>query len=129
MKLRNKKTGKIGDFLCVIQDDDIKLWSITNCYETYHYKTLSEFNNDWENYEPVEPLIKDEKIRKVVIAWAEVNNLSSVLYNKDEDCVYSPYGSDDNDLSISISFDEFGVFKGLEHKKEYTIEELCGDEE
>lgn len=27
------------------------------------------------------------------------------------------------------SFDEFGVFKGLEHKKEYTIEELFGDEE
>ena len=38
MKLRNKKTGNIGDYLCAIQGDDIKLWSATNSYEAYHYK-------------------------------------------------------------------------------------------
>ena len=37
MKLRNKKTGNIGDYLCAIQGDDIKLWSATNSYEAYHF--------------------------------------------------------------------------------------------
>ena len=56
MKLRNKKTGNIGDYLCAIQGDDIKLWSATNSYETYHYKCMSEFINEWEDYKPKEPL-------------------------------------------------------------------------
>lgn len=119
MKLRNKKTGEIGVINLKVYGDDAE----------HVYDKLETLYEDWEDNVPIEPLIKDEKVSKVVIAWAEVNNLSSVLYNKDEDCLYSPYGSDDNDLSISISFDEFGVFKGLEHKKEYTIEELCGNEE
>lgn len=140
MKLRNKKTGKVFDAI-IREKGGGDTYSIIVCnIEEYskpplarcilgEYDSLAKLYEEWEDYMSKEPLIKDEKIRKVVNAWAEVNNLSSVLYNKDEDCIYSPYGSDDNDLSISISFDEFGVFKGLEHKKEYTIKELCGDEE
>ena len=49
MKLRNKKTGEV-----------------------------KEFNEDWEDVEPKEPLIKDEKFRKAVRAWAEANNTEKV---------------------------------------------------
>ena len=78
---------------------------------------------------PVDPLIKDEKTRKAVKAWAEANDYDTVLYDKDEDCVYSPYSSDKTDTSVSISFDLDGMFNGLEHRCSYDITELCGDEE
>lgn len=52
MKLRNKKTGEIGNFALVRAIGDI------------NYTSLAELNEEWEDYEPKEPLIKDEKIRK-----------------------------------------------------------------
>ena len=74
MKLRNKKTGEIGKLHCdmnviptkygVFEDTDIR-------GHYWEYASLAELNEDWEDYKPKEPLIKDEKIRKAVRAWAE----------------------------------------------------------
>lgn len=73
MKLRNKKTGEIvileGELLF---DNKIVLLK--------QYNSLSELNEEWEDY-PKEPLIKDEKIRKVIKEWAE--NIQS-LYHFDK---------------------------------------------
>lgn len=74
-----------------------------------------------------EPLINDNKYRKAVRTWAEANDYFEILYNKQEDCLSSPYGSDDTDTSVSISFDDIHVFNKLEHRRLYTIAELCGE--
>lgn len=57
MKLRNKKTGEIGDFMGTLtscpyvgigidfHDGDPK---------AFYYNSLTELNENWEDYEPVE---------------------------------------------------------------------------
>lgn len=74
-----------------------------------------------KNCKPTEPLIKDEKIRKAVRAWAEANDFVRVFYEYD----YS------NDVAVfmvgeskmTIESDEL-----LDDSKNYTIAELCGEE-
>lgn len=75
------------------------------------------------------PLIKYGKVRKAIRAWAEANDLYEVLYDKEQDCLYSPYGADDHDISYQISFDEFHLLDNLESRKIYTVDELCGVDE
>lgn len=119
-KLRNKKTGEIVD---------LSIFGITlniRKEEQPTYHSIEGVCEDWEDVE--EPLIKDEKICKAIRAWAEANGYDTVLYDKDKDCIYSPYGSDKTDTSVSISFDLDGTFKELEHRHLYTITELCGEE-
>ena len=125
MKLRNKKTGEITEaisihdgFICVDWKGDSGI-----------YSTLASLNKEFEDYKPAEPLIEDEKFRKAVRWWAVANDMPEVLYDKDKDCIYSPFPSDKTDTSISLSFDETYVFEKLEHRKSYTIAELCGEEE
>ena len=119
MKLRNKKTGEIGQIGYVAtQDGQIIVEDISGSEYPFsvisNYKTLTKLNEDWEDYKPAEPLIKDEKFRKVVRWWAVANdNMPEVQYDKDEDCIYSPYASDETDTSISLSFDNIHVFEKI----------------
>ena len=46
MKLRNKKTGEIRDF--IINKDKIQTASAIDCWE---YNSLAELNEEWEDYE------------------------------------------------------------------------------
>ena len=78
--------------------------------------------------EPTEPLIKGEKIRKAVRAWAEANNINSnhyyetdVSFDSVEHCLTW--------IDTSIQFNEITGLENLEHGKKYTIAELCGEEE
>lgn len=75
-----------------------------------------------------EPLIKDEKARKAIRAWAEANNFSVFrVHNQHFNYVkirgvkdrYDPNGS-------NIEF--AGTIAGVE-KRTYEITELCGEEE
>lgn len=66
MELRNKKTGEIGHLLTTkglhrydIIDDDYRLLA--------SYNSLAEVIKEWEEYESVEPLIKDEKTKEAFI--------------------------------------------------------------
>jgi hypothetical protein len=125
MKLRNKKTGEIiipTDYTFATYDDGIK-------YGHHIYYSLAELNEEWEDYKPKDPLIKDEKVRKAVRAWADANVHTLIQYNIAKDCLYFLSGTDYSDTSISISFDEVDVFKELEHRRTYTLAELCGEEE
>ena len=129
MKLRNKKTGEIIEY-----DEEVMYYR--KLTSNGHEDWTPYHPEDWEDYKPAEPLIKDEsdperaeKIRKAVRAWAEANDYDTVLYDKNEDCIYSPYGSDNTDTSVSITFDLDGMFKELEHRRSYTIADLCGEEE
>lgn len=125
MKLRNKKTGEIGKLHCdmnispakygVFEDTDIR-------GHYWEYDSLAELNAEWEDYEPKEPLIKDEKIRKAVRAWAEANKMDELYLANNG---YEIYGG---------AYDTVMQFVGepLPHDnkdKTYTIEELCGEEE
>jgi hypothetical protein len=131
MKLRNKKTGEIekvclaesGDEIVVIVDD------MPLCGNSVlgEYKSLAELNEEWEDA-PTEPLIKDEKIRKAVRAWAEASGFSIFkVYNQHFNYVkihgvkdrYDPNGS-------NIEF--MGTIAGAE-KRTYEIDELCGEDE
>lgn len=77
-----------------------------------------------------EPLIKDEKIRKVMRAWAEANSINKIIIF---DCI-----NDSSYVSAGeVKFSEFGgcldiLFRTDEKfdtDKIYTITELCGEEE
>lgn len=76
--------------------------------------------------EPKEPLIKDEKIRKAVRAWAEVNSVEEVLYAERTDkSLFVLTGMGDDDTSIMF----VGWVPTLKDGADYTIAELCGEEE
>ena len=77
-----------------------------------------------EKLKEQEPLIKDEKIRKVVRAWAEVNAISRAKFDRHING-FSACGDGHNLLSM-ISFDDF-VFMFVDGEY-YTIDELCGEE-
>lgn len=123
MRLRNKKTGKITEIEevnLIVHDDKC------DCYESFaEYHSLAGLNADWEDYKPKEPLIKDEKIRKAVRAWAEANEISQAQFDR----YTSGFSASDDghNLLSMISFDGF-VFMFVDGEY-YTIDELCGEEE
>lgn len=96
----------------------------------YAASTLEKFPSiltDWfEEIKPAEPLIKDEKIRKAVRAWAEVNSIKEAMYAERPDrslCLLVDMGDDDYNI------DFVGWIPTLKDSKTYTIAELCGEEE
>lgn len=110
MRLRNKKTGEIIRFY-----DGITL-------NGEDYDSLAELNEEWEDYKPAEPLIKDEKIRKAVRAWAGAVGESDTLieFDKSANSLWC------NRSRIQFDKDEF---KSLKNWHTYTITELCGEDE
>ena len=117
MRLRNKKTGQEGNF--IINKDHFECVDL-DCVPLYF--SLSELLEEWEDCTPKEPLIKDEKIRKAVRAWAEANKLDKLYLANNG---YEIYGGIDDTVMQFVG-------EPLPHDdkdKTYTIEELCGEEE
>ena len=78
-----------------------------------------------ETAQPAEPLIKDEKTRKAVRVWAEINLIEEVIYSVGMDrsaCNLTDTGDDE----FAIEF--VGWIPTLEDGKAYAIDELCGEE-
>lgn len=134
MKLKNKKTGEVWETpkmreVVVCQEDDIAFYARLGAdVRLFGYKSLAELNEEWEDYKPKEPLIKDEKIRKAVRAWAEANNINSRHYHE-TDVKFNSLEHELTWIDTSIQFNEFEALEGLEDGKRYTIDELCGEEE
>lgn len=122
MKLRNKKTGEV-----VVEINKIGL--VWNKYgmpaEIGQYDSIAELCEEWEDYVPKEPLIKDEKIRKAIRAWAEANNINSNCYYEN-DVVFDSVEHCLTWIDTSIQFNEITGLEDLKHGKRYTIDELCG---
>lgn len=76
----------------------------------------------YDYYKHQKPLIKDEKIRKAVRAWADANNIIEVCY----DAVWNAFRMDDFTCSFDYDFDRHD---GLVDTCNYTIIKLCGKEE
>lgn len=130
MRLKNKKTGEVIE---AIERGMIDLYFYSNEHEAGYdfdrktYNSLSELNSEWEDYEPKEPLIKDEKIRKAVRAWAEANEREYLLVIKSGGRLEI---SDGSPHLIYISFHvDNDTLKILDDRTYYPIEELCGEEE
>ena len=123
MKLRNKKTGGVGDYLCAIQDDGIKLWSATNSYEAYHYKCISEFTNEWEDYKPKEPLVKGRKQRVVLKAASSLSGATTVTVRRWDTAriVIFDFAS-----KCRVELKDIGI--NIKNDGLYTITELCGED-
>ena len=118
MPLRNKYTGAIGYLISGVNMNDYQISS-----NDYHLldtcDSLAELNEEWEDYEPAEPLIKDEKIRKAVRAWAKANEVE--FLDVESDSMIKDCGS--NHIEFLCS-----PFRGIT-KQVYYITELCGEEE
>ena len=144
MKLRYKKTGEVFD--AIVREKgggdtyslivcDIKAYQRSKSttdgthYVLDEYDTLAELNEEWEDYRPIEPLIRDEKIRKAVRAWAEANNRDSFLViNEHFNCCRIIGYTDGGNASCDKI--EFGTtIAGANKDYHYTIDELCGEEE
>lgn len=124
MKLKNKKTGEVIE---AIERGMIDLYFYSNEHEAGYdfdrktYNSLSELNSEWEDYEPKEPLIKDEKVRKAVRAWAEANGIGGCICKEEIHCI-----TFETERGMFISFEDADP---IPPEGNYTINELCGEEE
>lgn len=73
-------------------------------------------------FKPSGPLIKDEKVRKAVKAWANADLIKKAYLEDD----YTICANDDVNVRISFSLP---VFKDVGGAYDYTIAELCGEED
>lgn len=90
---------------------------------------VQEMLTDAELCEP-EPLIKDEKTRKVIKEWAKINKLTNVFVmavDHEHGYLFWDLSGAGRGQSLSIRF--VGELPDtIEDLKVYTIDELCGDE-
>lgn len=116
MKLRNKKTGEIKDF------GNLQVYAeIENTDESQllgNFDSFKQILEYYEDYIPKEPLIKDPKIRKAVRAWAEANGIERVWH----ECASCWLRG--NGLKIELENEVVDL-----EQRNYTIAELCGEEE
>ena len=127
MELRNKKTGRIIREAKIVvrtripeEDEDETL----AYYAHGEFTSIAELDENWEDYEPVGPLIKDEKARNVFREWAEL--LGAKLFRVEHLCKYSRTIITSTDLIPKPAI----VLPGYIGKdsETYTKEELCGEE-
>ena len=109
MRLRNKKTGEVIILIDHIFDN---------------YSSLDELTEDWEEVKPKGPFIKDEKVRKAVRAWAEACFIETVEYDE----YWVSFRRDDKTIGFKDEDRCLGFYE-LENSRDYTIDELCGEEE
>lgn len=112
MKLRNKQTGET---ITLKNDRELALLKFVE-------SSLPNGLRLWE--EVKEPLIKDEKVRKAIRAWAEACFIETVEYDE----YWVSFRRDDKTISFKDEDRCLGFYE-LENSRDYTIEELCGDEE
>lgn len=121
MKLRNKKTGEVVD---------LSIFGIQLNIRKENqpiYRSLAELNAEWEDYKPAEPLIKDEKIRKAIRAWADANDIDLEYYH-DNNVKFDFLEHRLKWIETSIEFNDIKGLECLEDGGEYSITELCGEE-
>ena len=130
MRLRNKKTGEIKEWQKV---GAIDYGELNEVYDSAEYNSLAELNDEWEDYDPVEPLIKDknhperaEKARKTLKMWADANGFKKVSYHVDS--WVSVFCNECNPAECATTI-EFGwIMEGLKPGT-YAVTELCGEAE
>ena len=123
MRLRNKKTGESGE----IRYENHELYVDTDNGFTYWLRTIAELNEDWEDYKPAEPLIKDEKKLDTVKSFFALLGISNEIYYQSINKCF--YKTDDDGITYGIDFDDDKGIDNICTGLPYTITELCGEEE
>lgn len=134
MKFRNKKTGEVVESF---KRGPIDLYFYPNEYkggdeiERKTYQSLSDLNDEWEDYTPKEPLIKDEKVRKAIRAWAEANRVAEARYSSchDAECEFNARDDENKSIVFIGNFTEMNKELDYSGRTTYTIDELCGEEQ
>lgn len=130
MRLRNKETGKVQTCdMVVITDEKIDGEIASLNKHTFIFRSIEQFNDEYEAYKPVGPLIKDEKIRKAVRAWAEAENCTSEMnlyYTLNRQEKYITFHNPQTGSELQLCEFDSPVFQEM---REYTIAELCGEGE
>lgn len=127
-KLRNKKTGAIGDLLGTF--NAVPFIGIAIDYHDgnpvkYEYNSIAELNEEWEDYDPDEPLIEHEIVRKALKWWAVSNGITgdaSLLFIGDAN------GFTCENQYISFDSAVYDMSEKLISGNTYDLEELCGEE-
>ena len=114
-KLRNKKTGEI-----------YAMWHI--CIGGEEITSVKQFNDTFEDYEPAEPLIKDDKVQKAIRAFCEVTQEKKRIF------VIKQFGRGSAEFSVGGRYAirlplSYESMDALEDGRNYTLTELCGEEE
>ena len=92
-----------------------------------YYGSIAELTEEWEDYISQEPLIKDEKIRTAVRAWADTLNVTKVYIKQIGSSVLciTLLGDEKYDDQFKIELPYSNHLGGFY----YTIAELCGEED
>lgn len=142
MKLRNKKTGKV--FNALIREKggngaythivcDIKEYEpnagikAEKRYVLGEYHSLAELNEEWEDYKPVEPLIKDEMAREIIKKWYNKNKIVGKLQSYGGDLWLGLRGSDGDGCDWKIEL-HVRYNSTLKNDELYSLTELIGEE-
>ena len=131
MKVRDRfDKNRIGDLVCdgafkYVQNFAVEI----NGKRVAEYDSLDGVAEDWEDYKPAKPLIKDEKIRKAIRAWAEVLQVNEVESYGSQEWIGLSTKFNGADWSSKFELDCQGSENTLVPYKKYTIAELCGEEE
>lgn len=144
MKLRNKKTGGIWNIPKMrhptIQEDGISFFAHNRdegCL--FSYKSIAELNEEWEDYEPVEPIF-DEKIRRGIRAWWNMQDnpfkyAHVMLKRSDKDLdgfyhwiIFAYIRNGKERVSTDLEFRTKNLYD-YNPNHDYSKEELCGEEE
>lgn len=131
MKLRNKKTGLVGDLIGSYNCCPYIAFSVD--YHDgnpikYEYSSLEAMFEEWEDYEQKEPLIKNEKVRKAVRAFSEaIQEKKHILVIKQCGLGIAEFSNGSRFwIRLPLSNE---TMDALEDRTYYTITELCGEEE
>lgn len=127
MKLRNKKTGEIDDFLFEVITDRIDLYRRVGSSDTkniWSYNSLAGLNAEWED---CEPLLLDDLNKRIIRLWAHNNKLKTVI-SYGHDAWIGLRGEDSQGNIWKIELSSMFISE-LENGKSYSIDDLCGTDE
>lgn len=114
----NKKTGAEARVIAMYLDSD-------GVMQVDGYDTVEDLMDDYAAYErynpPKEPLIKDEKIRNAVRAWAKANGIGGCVCKEEIHCI-----TFETERGMFISFENADP---IPPEGNFTISDLCGEEE
>lgn len=139
MKLKNKKTGEIGKILKLLSEDN-QLEVITD-NKLYVVKTLTELNEEWEDYKEQKDWIDEVKVQELP---SGLKIADRDYYEFDEDGVKKteftwdeameiekktggkwrlPTPKELNQMAVDLGYNDDGVFEGEIFAKNLDIEE------
>ena len=129
MKLRNKRTGDIwefdGGFSMKASQETAEKAGTRNGSLICFANSLAELNEEWEDYEPEEPLIEKRSHRGVLKAAARMSGTDIAHVTKCDFAEVVIFEFKGKELCTVELMD-----KGINiHDGWYTIAVLCGEEE